>query len=114
MRTRLVIPGLSTLGCSLGCDLKEGWIFLPSVDILLQGGWSSLLSSHVWDLHASGVSTCTFSLCVHGGTGFRVTTTTAFSPAGAQNPFVDQLLIRASLAGVSLSQPTDPSSTTGS
>lgn len=28
---------------------------------------------------------------MHGGTGFRITTTTAFSPAGAQDPFVDQL-----------------------
>ena len=53
-RTWLVIPGLSTSSCSLGCDLKEGWIlFLPSFDILLQGdGVACLAVRHDGDLHA--------------------------------------------------------------
>ena len=35
--TWLIIPGLSISGRSLGCDLKEGWIFLPSFYLLLHG-----------------------------------------------------------------------------
>ena len=65
--TWLVIPGLSTSGCSLGCDLKEGWIFLPSFDILLQGDGVACLAvmtgacMHMW-LVIPGLSTSGCSL----------------------------------------------------